>query len=777
MNDDPEKTTSGSDEVTVMVPLAPKVPVRSPKLERLGEFRILGMIGRGGMGVVYRAEQESLGRKVALKVLPASALLTSEHVVRFKREAQAAARLHHTNIVPVYGVGEDCGVHFYVMQYIEGQGLDAIIKELSRSRATRGRVQSLLGEAESASASETVALAGCLETGRFPVSHLDLETAMATPSPLEKANARLTRAECPSTIELPTHAIKGAIPNGHADHSGRAAIRLGRPFVQSVARIGAQVADALEYAHSQGVLHRDIKPSNLLLDRDGSTWIADFGLAKLSGSEDLTQSGNFVGTLRYMAPERFRSKGDARSEVYSLGLTLFELITLRPAFEASDYDSLIKKVSQEQPPRLRTLAPETPVDLQTIIEKAIAREPEHRYQSAGALADDLKRFLEDRPILARRTSAAERLLRWSRRNPLVASLIAAVIALGALLTAGSMASAVRSAARAEEGRRQLVRMNVASASERMDSGDLLHALPRLGEALKLDQGDRVREEGHRFRLGSVLEQTPRIIQMCPHDGIVTSAALSPDGRRIVTACADGKVRVWDLLANGPVVPVLNHNDFVDYAEFNVDGTRIVTACRDGTARVWDAQTGEAVTAPLRHSGGVRFATFSPDGRRVATAGWDSTARVWHATTGQPVTPPLPHGYRVTHVAFSPDGSAVATGSDDRTSRIWDAVTGALRTPPLKHGHVVGKVAWSPDGKRLVTAGWDGTARVWDVTTGKEATPPLRHALVVFDASFSPDGSRIVTASWDGTARIWDAKTGERLLAPLPHDGIVRNCGL
>jgi WD40 repeat protein/serine/threonine protein kinase len=770
-DDDPDKTAAPSEDVTVAHVSRLEVAPRTPQLERLGEFRILGMIGRGGMGVVYQAQQESLGRKVALKVLPSSALLSPEDVLRFKREAQAAARLHHTNIVPVHGVGEDQGIHFYVMQYIEGRGLDAIIAELRRAREKPRPPIEQSSKNPEEPRDETARLAGYIETGRISGLHLIPDTQVAPRSGSALADEHLGRSDIPSTVTEHHVALNGPSFSGSAELSGR--VPTSKVFLQSVARIGEQVAEALEYAHTQGVLHRDIKPSNLLLDRDGTTWITDFGLAKLSGSEDLTQSGSFVGTLRYMAPERFRGKGDERSEVYSLGLTLFELITLRPAFEAADYDSLIRKVSQDEPPRLRTLAPATPVDLQTIIQKAIAREPELRYQSAGALAEDLRRFIEDRPILARRASAAERLVRWSRKNRLLAGLIATVIVLGGALTVGSLVLAYRSAVRAEAGRRQLVLMNVAAASERMDEGDFLRALPPLGEALKLDQGDPAREEGHRYRLGSVLWATPRIIQLCPHDGIVTSSSFSSDGLRILTACADGRVRVWDLVSTDPVAPTINHGDFVDYAEFNLQGTRIVTAGRDGSARVWDARTGAAITPPLRHAGGVPFATFSPDGRRVATAGWDATARVWDAETGEPVTPPLAHSYRVSFVAFSSDGSMVATGSDDGTARVWDALTGAPRTPPLKQGHVVGRLGFSPDGKRLVTAGWDATARVWDVATGKEATSPLRHDLVVFDACFSPDGTRIATASWDGTARIWDAKTGERLIAPLKHDGIVR----
>ena len=197
-----------------------------------------------------------------------------------------------------------------------------------------------------------------------------------------------------------------------------------RRYFQSIARIGVQVAEALEYANRQGVLHRDIKPSNLLLDNRGNVWVADFGLAKTAEADDLTHTGDILGTIRYMAPERFEGKCDARADVYSLGLTLYELVALRPAYEASDRHALMERVLHEAPARLKKLAPTVPRDLETIIAKAIARDPAARYATAAALAEDLQRFVEDRPIRARRVSAAERLLRWSRRNKLVAGLLA-----------------------------------------------------------------------------------------------------------------------------------------------------------------------------------------------------------------------------------------------------------------------------------------------------------------------------------------------------------------
>lgn len=311
--------------------------------QRLGEFRVLRELGRGAMGVVYEAVQESLGRHVALKVIH-QALRDEKRRQRFEREARAVARLHHTNIVPIYGVGEHDGLPYYAMQYIHGVSLDVLL-----------------------------------------------------------ANWRDVPAPC-----------------------GAARWRL-------VARIGAQVAEALHYAHDQGVLHRDVKPENLLLDARQTAWVTDFGLAKLAGDEDLTASGDVVGTLRYLAPEVLNGQTDARSDVYSLGLTLYELLTLRSPFGELSPSTLLHRVSAGEMRRPRRLDPGIPRDLETIVLKATAREPQHRYATAGALADDLTRFLEDRPIRARRTTLLEHAWRWARRRPGTAAL--AVVAAGSLLLA------------------------------------------------------------------------------------------------------------------------------------------------------------------------------------------------------------------------------------------------------------------------------------------------------------------------------------------------------
>jgi serine/threonine-protein kinase len=411
-------------------------------VKQLGDYRIIREIGRGGMAIVYEAEQESLGRRVALKVLLRHSCLVPTHAARFQREARAAARLHHTNIVPVYGVGEHDRVHYYVMQFIPGQALDEVLREVRRLRrhelAARPPEHELLNRnGEGSVAFSATDVAKELLSGRFaPIEPVldnssDRDAEVASP-PGEIAGtdstALGTARKASVTRGLRADELAPSVHKpGQSDSSSLS--RSSRSYWAGVARIGEQVAQALQYSHTQGVLHRDIKPSNLLLDLHGTVWVADFGLAKLTDQVDLTHPGDVVGTWRYMAPERLRGVSDARSDVYGLGLTLYELLALRPAFDGSTREELIQQVSFSVPPRPRKVDSEVPRDLETIVLKAIERDPARRYQSAGELSEDLRRFLEDRPIRARRVSLVERAGRCCRRNPALAGVTALAAAL------------------------------------------------------------------------------------------------------------------------------------------------------------------------------------------------------------------------------------------------------------------------------------------------------------------------------------------------------------
>ena len=302
----------------------------------LGDFRLLREVGRGGMGVVYEAEQISLGRRVALKLLPSAVFRDPVKKRRFEREAKAAAKLHHTNIVPVHGFGEHEGTPYYVMQFIPGLGLDVVIEEL-RSLPGNSRIVGADQARPSDRSALSVALAPSL-VGPKTDATAGWRTIRRT-APVDDGSGRIDARSGPSPSQPRSPSVRRPSisrddPVRTRDSSGS---RTG--YWPSVARIGVQVAGALAYAHKQGILHRDIKPANLLLDLEGVVWVTDFGLAKADDSDDLTVTGDLVGTFRYMPPEGFDGKSDARSDVYALGLTLFELVALRPAYEEHDRKS------------------------------------------------------------------------------------------------------------------------------------------------------------------------------------------------------------------------------------------------------------------------------------------------------------------------------------------------------------------------------------------------------------------------------------------------------
>jgi serine/threonine protein kinase len=382
-------------------------------------YQLLRELGRGGMGVVYEAEQLSLGRRVALKVLRLDTVREPRAVLRFRREAQAAARLHHTNIVPVFEVGQDGDTAFYAMQLIDGHGLDRVIEELRRQPPATGAEPTTIpgpGAAE---------LAHSLRTGSFhrtPTPDLDPATPDAALPP----------------AALPFSPASSAVAAG--------------AFYHEVARMGEQVASALAYAHARGVVHRDVKPSNLLLDAAGVVWVADFGLAKADDSDNLTHTGDLVGTLRYVAPERFEGRTGPAADVYALGLTLYELLTLRPAFGARDRLELIEQIKNQEPPRPRSLRPAIPRDLETVVLKAMSKDPQRRYPSAQALADDLRRWRAGEPVLARPVGPMGRAWRWARRYPAVAGLLALVLLVLAAGTAVSLLFALEARRQAADAR-------------------------------------------------------------------------------------------------------------------------------------------------------------------------------------------------------------------------------------------------------------------------------------------------------------------------------------
>jgi serine/threonine protein kinase/tetratricopeptide (TPR) repeat protein len=379
----------------------------------LGDFRIVREVGRGAMGVVYEAVQVSLGRRVAVKVLPLAAALDARQLQRFKNEAQAAAHLLHQHIVPVYAVGYERGVHYYAMQFIDGHTLAALIHQL--------RQRDGLGPPTRASA-----------------------TASASEAILPATEPYVSEAAA-DTASRPAAALS-------TEHSGQSPA-----FFRTAARLGAQAAEALEHAHQLGVVHRDVKPANLLLDGRGELWVTDFGLAHCQSQAGLTLTGDLVGTLRYMSPEQALAQQggvDHRTDVYSLGATLYELLTLEPVFDGRDRQELLRQIAFAEPRPPRKLNPALPGELETIVLKALGKDPAERYATAQELADDLGRYLRDEPIRAKRPTRWQRLKKWSRRHR--GAVVFAVLA-GALLLVSSVAILAVSNVAIERERRAATR--------------------------------------------------------------------------------------------------------------------------------------------------------------------------------------------------------------------------------------------------------------------------------------------------------------------------------
>jgi eukaryotic-like serine/threonine-protein kinase len=473
--------------------------------DRLGEFELVREIGRGGMGVVYEALQPALNRRVAVKVLPAILASDRARLQRFTVEAQAAAAVAHPNIVTVYAIGADRGVHYYAMRLVDGAALDTLSTARSAEFGTRSEDKQPTGAGSSHSAPRAPHSA--------PGSSVDPIGALA----------RMGRAE----------------------------------YYRATARLGAQVARALDHAHQCGVVHRDIKPANLLLDRAGHVWVTDFGLAQLADGPVVTRTGGAVGTLRYMSPEQAagdRRRLDHRTDVYSLAATIYELATGRPAFPAEEPAVLLRQIAHDDPTLPGALDPAFPTDLETVLLKALQKEPRERYASAGELAEDLDRFLAGRPVLARRPSVWDRAKRWAGRHP--ATVAAALISLLVVVIASGVATAVVAGEQAETQRTltELQRANEATQKAQQEADALARAekqarqdadtLAKSEKQARLAADERANEAEQRFRRAKELGD---LVLQISEEEMGSDRPLQGPRRRLLLAALDNSR--W-LLADG-----------------------------------------------------------------------------------------------------------------------------------------------------------------------------------------------------------------------------------
>jgi WD40 repeat protein len=798
--------------------------VDAPPVPRLGDFRLLREVGRGGMGVVYEAEQVSLGRRVAIKLLPANVFRDPTRRRRFEREARAAAKLHHTNIVPVHGFGEHDGTPYYVMQFIPGLSLDAVIDELGRLPAG-GRTPQPSGPPTGERAALSAALArslvepdgagtlGWKEAGGDALTTTSAGGSTPDPAPSARPGSGSSASPGPTGVYLP--GLSGPVGS------------LGKrtTYWESVARIGVQVAGALAYAHRLGVLHRDIKPGNLLLDLDGIVWVTDFGLAKADDSDNLTNTGDLLGTLRYMPPEAFEGKSDARSDIYALGLTLFELVALRPAYEERDRNKLVKQVTSGDPPRLRKLRKDAPRDLVTVVEKATDRDPARRYQTAGALLDDLQRFLDGRPITARRATELERLWMWARRRPAMAGLVAALFLCMLAGSAVSTVLAVRADgfARDAESREQEARgaRDVASrsaAEAKRQEGEAIKARAvseelrtaaqaetyrhLFSEATALRQGHQPgwrsmaladltrvavmpthRRNPHELRTEATAALATPDIELSAKIALPStdpgSLAFSPDGRTLVTAGPGTGIDFWDVRGNrhlSSAAGLAVSKSGADRAVYLPDGQGLAVATSDQGVVFTDLKGARIPRAPITQgSSQPSKLAICANGQRIAV-GWAGAGITVHDLAGGT----LLLKSKGSHFALSPDGRWLARLENDELVMIPVGSEEQRVVLGRHEGVGANALAFNTDGTKLAVAFYKktpdavepgdladpGRVVVWDVVKREQFCTLRGHRERILDLAFSPDGEWLATGSLDYSARIWDVRTGQHV-ATLP----------
>ncbi len=698
----------------------------------IGRYKLLQEIGEGGMGTVYMAEQEEpVRRRVALKIIKLG-MDTRQVVARFEAERQALAMMDHPNIAKVLdGGASDTGRPYFVMELVRGVKITEYCDEANLS--TRER--------------------------------LDL-------------------------------------------------------FIQ--------VCQAIQHAHQKGIIHRDIKPSNILITiNDGAAVpkVIDFGIAKategrLTDMTLFTQFEALIGTPAYMSPEQAVMTSldiDTRSDIYSLGVLLYELLAGSTPFDskellASGIDAMRKTIREREPVRPSTrfamllgeeltttakrrsadsskLLHQLKGDLDWIVMKCLEKDRARRYATANGLAADLKRHLNNEPIVARPPSAAYKLQKAFRRNKLVFAAAGAVmltlIAGFSFSTWAFLSEAAQRRAAVEE-QAKAVRAQGAEQQEHLRADEETIASQRHLYVACMNLAQQAWEQNNLDRLRQLLEETQtspdrgfewyywqRQIHLAlktlhGHLKAVFSVAYSPDGQRIVTGSFDRTARLWDA-ANGRELLVLQgHKHTVRSAAYSPDGQRIVTGSLDCTAKVWEAVTGKELLTLKGHTKTVPSAAFSPDGQWIVTCSMDRTVKLWEAGGNRELIPFRGHSQAVHSVAFSPSSQRIVTSSWDQTAKVWELA--GSREMFTFNGHKLGilSAVFSTDGQRVVTGSWDQTAKVWEAATGREVLALRGHEASVWSVAFSPDGQRIVTGSYDRTAKVWEATTGQVLLTLTGH---------
>lgn len=737
----------------------PAVPLRKA-LADFGDYELLEELGHGGMGVVYKARQKGLNRLVALKMIRPDRWMVPLDVRRFRREAEAIARLDHPNITPIFEVGEHDGHLYYTMKLMDQGGLD---KNLDPFRDDPHAAASLM----------------------------------------------------------------------------------------------VVVAEAVCHAHQRGILHRDLKPSNILLDAEGRPHITDFGLAKpFEGGDDLTYTGELLGTPSYMAPEHALGRHTcltAAADVYGLGAVLYALLTGRPPFRGESVLETIEQVAQSDPEPPCRINRRVDRDLQTICLKCLEKAPQRRYACASELLADLRRWMAGQPVRARAIGPAARGWRWCRRYPVVTGLAVAVML---LLTAVIVSLAV-SNARILHAYQRVEEEQQAAEEERAkalaSNSEAIHQQALALQSQK--EAERREREVHRhlynanIRLAQVAWKNAELLALTDlldrcrprpgeddlrgfewyylwnlahkngvtlrgHQGPVYAVRFSADGRLLASAGKDGTVILWEASGAAQRAQWTAHAGEINNLCFSPDGRILATAGDDAKVKLWEMPVGTLRAALDASDQPVFGLAFAPDGKTLASGGKDHVIRLWDLATLKPTATLKGHEESVETLAFAPDGKSLASGSSDRTVKLWDIATGQTQAT-LQHSRTVGalafahavpllasggpdrqitfwdlsshqvlavltghidrihSVAFSPDDQTLLSAGKDGSVRLWDVTSGQHLGTIHGHAGRVWSVQFSPDGRTIATAGDDGNVRLWKATVAcDFTPVPLARDAAV-----
>ncbi|MCA9190149.1 MAG: protein kinase [Planctomycetales bacterium] len=692
----------------------------------LGDFRLRRPIGRGGMGIVYEAEQLSLGRRVAVKVLPFAAMLDTKQLKRFQNEARSAAMLEHSHIVPIYFVGRERGVHFYAMQFIEGRSLAEIIHELRAAR---------------------------------------------------DGNATRSSESCHGDSQILSH------PSQANSSASR------REFYASVAKLGAQAAEALQHAHEQRIIHRDVKPGNLLVDWAGKLWVTDFGLARLENHESMTAEADILGTLAYMSPEQLNSPMaiDFRTDIYSLGATLYELLTQeRPFYRPLPADGKIISARAEIPP-LRRIDRQVPLDLQTIVLKAMEHDPRERYGSAAEMAQDLLRFAAGASIRARPPSPLEQLTRWTRRHPrmvmlssLASLILLFIMAVSTLLVwqANSKAQAALLATKNHSD--QIEHLLYLSDMERAYKAWESRRLEQVQKILQeqIPQGGEADLRHSEWFILNRLSQPVQPRLLAQHDGPAYQVAVFPDAARVASVGEDKQLRISDINTRKSLA-CLSAGDSSVEAMFSVsispDGNYVATG--SDVVLLWDSQSWPAPQLLSRFDYNVQSLTFTPDGQRVAAASRYDRVRILDLSGNQ--LHELQDGARHESLEFSTDGQKLVVPcrnpQDEHAIgviRVYQAdfsqVHLELRVQDANLFPEYTLANLSPDGSFLLVSSRYGveSTRLLDAHTGAELLRMPNKRDEINATAISPDGSIFATAYNDGSIDYW-------LLNRLPDGGFIK----